>query len=89
MDPRRTRAAEPPSERKLHWKILFASSSGSRYAGSGWAVPNLSYTKHEPAVKLGPIELPAQAKQTVNVPMWAGITVIVFGGLMLVLGGKQ
>ena len=39
----------------------------------------MSHEKHEPAVKLGPIELPAQAKQTA----------IVSGGLMLVLGGKQ
>ncbi len=39
--------------------------------------------------KLGPIEISAKEKQTVNFPMWAGIGAIMVGGLLLVLGGKK
>ncbi len=48
-----------------------------------------SYTKDSTAVKLGPLELSVKQKQTVNVPVWAGIGAIVAGGLLLVLGGKR
>jgi hypothetical protein len=40
-------------------------------------------------VKLGPLEISAKQKETVNIPMWAGIGAIVVGGLLLVLGGKK
>jgi hypothetical protein len=48
-----------------------------------------SYTKDTTAVKLGPIELSVKEKQTVNVPVWAGLGAIVAGALLLVLGGKK
>ncbi len=48
-----------------------------------------SYTKNTTAVKLGPIELAVKEKETVNVPMWAGIGAIVVGGMLLVMGGKR
>ena len=48
-----------------------------------------SYTKDTTAVKLGPIELSVKEKQSVNVPMWAGVAAIVTGGLLLVLGSKK
>ncbi len=47
-----------------------------------------SYTKDTTAVKLGPIELTVKEKQSVNVPLWAGIGAIVVGGILLGLGGK-
>jgi hypothetical protein len=53
------------------------------------AYGGFSYTKDSTAVKLGPVELKVQEKQTVNVPVWAGIGAIVIGGLMLVVGGRQ
>jgi hypothetical protein len=40
-------------------------------------------------VKIGTLEISAKEKQTVNVPMWAGIGAIVVGGLLLVMGGKK
>jgi len=40
-------------------------------------------------VKLGPLEVSAKERQTVNVPMWAGVGAIVVGGLLLVFGGKR
>ena len=48
-----------------------------------------SYTKDTTAVKLGPIELTVKEKQSVNVPLWAGIAAIVVGGILLGLGGKD
>lgn len=48
-----------------------------------------SYTKDSTAVKLGPLELTVQEKETVNVPMWAGIGAIAAGGLLLVFGGRK
>ena len=48
-----------------------------------------SYTKSTQNLKLGPIELSVKEKETVNVPMWAGIGAIVLGGVLLVVGGKK
>lgn len=53
------------------------------------AYGGFSYTKDTTVVKVGPIELSAKQKQTVNVPMWAGIGAIVVGGLLLVLGSRK
>jgi TRAP-type C4-dicarboxylate transport system permease small subunit len=48
-----------------------------------------SYTKDTTAVKLGPVELSVKERETVNVPVWAGVGAIVIGGLLLVLGSKK
>jgi TRAP-type C4-dicarboxylate transport system permease small subunit len=50
---------------------------------------SFSYTKDKTVVKLGPLELSAKEKQTVNVPAWAGVGAIVVGGLLLAFGGKR
>ncbi|KPF61577.1 hypothetical protein D621_00525 [beta proteobacterium AAP51] len=50
---------------------------------------SFSYTKDTTAVKLGPLELTVKEKETVNVPVWAGVGAIVVGGLMLAFGGKR
>ncbi|MES2990107.1 MAG: hypothetical protein V4844_01695 [Pseudomonadota bacterium] len=55
----------------------------------GLAYGSFSYTKDTTVVKLGPLEVSAKQKETVNVPMWAGVGAIVVGGLLLVLGGKR
>ena len=57
--------------------------------GLGLVYGGFSYTKDTTAVKVGPIELSVKQKETVNVPMWAGIGAIVIGGLLLVLGNKK
>ena len=62
--------------------LIVAGLLGLLYGG-------FSYTKNTTAVKLGPIELAVKEKETVNVPMWAGIGAIVVGGLLLVMGGKR
>ncbi|MGE5283445.1 MAG: hypothetical protein ACM3OG_00580 [Actinomycetota bacterium] len=44
-----------------------------------------SYTKETHEAKLGPIEMSVKEKQTVNVPVWAGVAAIAVGaGLLLV-----
>lgn len=50
---------------------------------------SFSYTKDTTAVKIGPLELSVKEKQTVNLPVWAGVGAIVLGGLMLALGSKK
>lgn len=48
-----------------------------------------SYTKDTTAVKVGPIELSVKEKQSVNIPIWAGVAAVVAGGLLLVIGSKK
>ena len=55
----------------------------------GLAYGSFSYTKETHAAKLGPIELSVNEKQTVNVPVWAGVGAIVAGGLLLVMGSRK
>lgn len=55
----------------------------------GLVVGSFSYTKDTEAVKLGPLELSVKQKETVNVPVWAGVGAIVVGAALLVLGGKK
>lgn len=53
------------------------------------AYGSFSYTKETTAVKVGPLELSVKEKETVNIPLWAGVGAIVVGGLLLALGGKR
>jgi TRAP-type C4-dicarboxylate transport system permease small subunit len=43
-----------------------------------------TYTKTTHDAKIGPLELSVKDKETVNVPVWAGIAAIVVGGALLV-----
>ena len=61
--------------------LLVAGVLGLIYGG-------FSYTKDTTAVKLGPIELTVKEKQSVNIPLWAGIASVVAGGFLLAFGGK-
>jgi LPXTG-motif cell wall-anchored protein len=49
----------------------------------GLVYGNFSYTKETHAVKLGSLELSVKDKQTVNVPVWAGVVAMVAGGVLL------
>ena len=53
------------------------------------AYGGFTYTKDTEVVKLGPIELSVKEKQTVNVPIWAGIAAIAGGALLLAFGSKK
>ena len=48
-----------------------------------------SYTKETHDIKLGPLEMSVDEKQTVNVPAWAGVGAIVIGGALLLYGSKK
>ena len=55
----------------------------------GLVYGSFSYTKETHEAKLGPIELSVKDKQTVNVPVWAGVGAIVIGGGLLLFGSKR
>ena len=55
----------------------------------GLAYGGFSYTKDTTVVKLGPLEVSAKERQTINVPMWVGIGAIAIGGLLLVLDRRK
>lgn len=55
----------------------------------GLVYGSFSYTKETHETKIGPIELSVKEKETVNVPVWAGIGAIVIGGVLLFLGSKK
>ena len=55
----------------------------------GLVYGSFSYTKETHEAKLGPIELSVKDKETVNVPVWAGVGAIVIGGVLLLFGSKK
>jgi hypothetical protein len=55
----------------------------------GLVYGSFSYTKETHEATIGPIELSVKDKQTVNIPVWAGVGAIVIGGALLVFGGKR
>jgi TRAP-type C4-dicarboxylate transport system permease small subunit len=62
--------------------LIVAGALGLAYGG-------FSYTKETHSAKIGPVELSVKEKQTVNIPLWAGVGAIVIGGALLVFGGKR
>ena len=55
----------------------------------GLVYGSFTYTKDTHQAKVGPIELSVKEKETVNIPVWAGVGAIVIGGLLLVVGGRK
>jgi hypothetical protein len=55
----------------------------------GLAYGSFSYTKETHEAKVGPIELTVKDKETVNIPVWAGVGAIAIGGVLLLLAGKK
>jgi multidrug transporter EmrE-like cation transporter len=62
--------------------LIVAGVLGLVYGG-------FSYTRQTHETKLGPIEVSVKDKQTVNVPVWAGVGAIVIGGVLLLFGNKR
>jgi hypothetical protein len=48
-----------------------------------------TYTKETHEAKIGPIEMTMKEKETVNVPVWAGVGAIVAGAALLLVGGRK
>ena len=55
----------------------------------GLAYGSFTYTKETHDLKIGPIEMSIKDRETVNIPVWAGVGAIVIGGLLLVFGNKK
>ena len=55
----------------------------------GLAYGSFTYTKETHNAKLGPFEFSIKDKETVNVPVWAGVGAIVAGVVMLVARKKN
>ena len=55
----------------------------------GLVYGQFSYTKETQQAKLGPLELTVKDTETVNVPVWAGVAVIVAGGGLLLFSSRK
>jgi multidrug transporter EmrE-like cation transporter len=55
----------------------------------GLAYGSFSYTKDSHDIKMGPIEMSVKEKETINVPVWAGVGAIAIGAALLLLGGRK
>ena len=62
--------------------LIVGGALGLGYGG-------FSYTKNTHEVKVGPVDLALQEKKTINIPVWAGVTAIVVGGVMLLVGNPK
>lgn len=62
--------------------LIAAGILGVLYGG-------FSYTKETHEAKIGSLELSVTDKETVNVPVWAGVGAIVVGGLLLLVPKKS
>jgi hypothetical protein len=47
------------------------------------AYGGFSYTKNTDKVNIGPIHFEVKDKETVNIPLWAGVAVAIVGGVLL------
>lgn len=48
-----------------------------------------TYTKKTHKASVGPFDFAVQEKETVNVPVWAGVGAVVVGGALLLVGRKK
>jgi len=55
----------------------------------GLVYGSFSYTKETHEAKLGPLQFSVKEKETVNIPVWAGVGAIALGGLLLAFGGRK
>jgi TRAP-type C4-dicarboxylate transport system permease small subunit len=61
--------------------LIAAGIIGLLYGG-------FTYTKETHETKIGPFELSVKDKETVNIPVWAGVASIVLGGVLLFVREK-
>jgi uncharacterized membrane protein YidH (DUF202 family) len=55
----------------------------------GLAYGSFSFTKETHDAKIGPLELQLKEKETVNIPVWAGVGAIVIGAALLLVPMKR
>lgn len=56
--------------------LIVLGSLGLIYGG-------FTYTKETHQAKIGPIKLSVKEKETVNIPLWAGIGMVLAGAVLL------
>ena len=62
--------------------LIVAGVAGLVYGG-------ITYTKTTHNASVGPFELSIKDKETVNIPVWAGVGAIAVGGALLFLRRKD
>ncbi len=62
--------------------LIVAGALGLVYGG-------FSYTRETTTAQVGPLELSVKDKQTVNVPVWAGVGAILAGGVLLLAASRK
>ena len=62
--------------------LIAAGILGLMYGG-------FTFTKNTHEAKIGPFEMAVKEKETVNVPVWAGVGAIVVGAALLFAGGRK
>lgn len=62
--------------------LILAGALGLLYGG-------FSYTKETHEANVGPVKLSVTDKETVNVPVWAGVGAIIIGVTLLGFGGTK
>jgi len=62
--------------------LIVAGSVGLLYG-------KFSYTTETHNIKLGPLDMSVAEKETVNIPLWAGVAAILGGGVLLIYGSKK
>jgi uncharacterized membrane protein len=55
----------------------------------GLVYGSFTYTKETHDAKIGPLEVSVKDKETVNIPVWAGVGAIGVGGALLLLGSRR
>jgi multidrug transporter EmrE-like cation transporter len=55
----------------------------------GLAYGSFSLTKETHEAKIGPLEFQVKEKETVNVPVWAGVGAIIIGVVLFVVPMKR
>ena len=55
----------------------------------GLAYGSFTYTRETHEANLGPINLTVKDKETVNIPVWAGVVAVAIGGGLLLYGAKR
>jgi uncharacterized membrane protein YidH (DUF202 family) len=53
------------------------------------AMGGFTYTKSTSEANLGPISLEVKDKETVNIPLWAGVAAVVVGAGLLIGSGRR
>lgn len=62
--------------------LIVAGTAALVYGG-------FTYTKARHDVKLGPVQFSVKERETVSVPVWAGVGAIAVGALLLLSGGRR